>query len=222
MRKVLAINKYTGIETRSSVTSTDADIINGPGPPTILEMHKCFVERGIPLAVAAAQKALAEAGITDACAAITHVVATTCTDSANPGFDLNLANRLGLSPQVERTLLHGVGCAGGLATLRTAANLALGHTARGKAARILCVACEISTVLVRSELDSIDQDQEVRIGPVLFSDGASAVLLSNGIGEHGDGPARAPVYRLLGWQHTTIPDTQHDLGFDVDPFGVLV
>jgi type III polyketide synthase len=28
-----------------------------------------------------------------------------------------------------------------------------------------------------------------------------------------------PVYELLGWEHRIIPDTEEDLGFDVDPAG---
>lgn len=114
----------------------------------------------------------------------------------------------------EKVLLHGVGCSGGLAALRTAANLALGHTARGKPARILVMALEVSTTMVRSELESIDKLQETRIGVALFSDCASAVVLSNGLG---DSPS--PVYELLGWKHSMIPDTEGDLGFDVDPVG---
>lgn len=145
----------------------------------------------------------------------THVVSTTCTDSANPGFDHFVCEGLGLTHQVEKALLHGVGCAGGLAALRTAANLALGHSFRGLPARILVVALEVSTTLVRSELDSIDQHDETRIGACLFSDCASAVVLSNGLG----GATVPPVYELLGWDHRIVPGTANDLGFDVHPHG---
>lgn len=143
-------------------------------------------------------------------------MSTTCTDSANPGFDHFVCEGLGLTQQVEKALLHGIGCAGGLAALRTAANLALGHSFRGKPARVLVVALEVSTTLVRSELDSIDKLDETRIGACLFSDCASAVVLSNGIG---GGGAQTPVYELLGWDHRIVPDTADDLGFDVHPHG---
>lgn len=59
---------------------------------------------------------------------ITHTVAVTCTNQGNPGFDVLVNERLGLSTSVERILLHGVGCAGGLAIMRTAAQLACGAT----------------------------------------------------------------------------------------------
>ncbi|KAI0015188.1 chalcone and stilbene synthase [Xylariomycetidae sp. FL0641] len=213
MKKVLTINQFTGIETRSSIGTSDHPIVNEPAAPSIADLHKTFMSDGVPLAVEAARKAAAEARV-DLCQ-ITHIVSTTCTDSANPGFDHYVAKGLGITHHVEKVLLHGIGCSGGLATLRTAANLALGHSMRRKPARILCVALEVSTTMVRSELNSIDETQETRIGACLFSDCASAVVLSNGIGE----PTADPVYELLGWDHKIIPDTEDDLGFDVDPVG---
>lgn len=118
---------------------------------------------------------------------------------------------------MEKILLHGIGCSGGMAAMRTAAHLALGSSYQGKPARILVLACEISSVLVRSELDSINQDQQTRVGVCLFSDCASAAVLSNGIGEN---EGSGPIYELLGWKHQIIDDTEEDLGFDVDPLGI--
>lgn len=212
MNKVLSINRYTGIDYRASIGEPDHPAVNRENAPSITELHELFMSDGLPLAVTAARRAIEEAKID--LEDITHIVTTTCTDSANPGFDHFLARDLGIKHQVEKVLLHGVGCSGGLATLRTAANLALGHTARGKPARVLCVALEVSTTMVRSELDSINENQETRIGVCLFSDCGSAVVLSNGIGG-----ARPPVYQLLGWDHRVLPDTHDDLGFDANASG---
>ncbi|KAH8204423.1 hypothetical protein TruAng_001339 [Truncatella angustata] len=213
MKKVLSINRYTGIDTRASIGTSEHPLVNKKEAPSIGELHRVFMSDGVPLAVEASRKAIAEAGID--LSEITHLVATTCTDSANPGFDHFVLKELGVKHQVEKVLLHGVGCSGGLAALRTAANLALGHTARRKPARILCLALEVSTTLVRSELESINTLQETRIGVCLFSDCGSAVVLSNGIGEN----TAPPVYELLGWEHKVIPDSEDDLGFDVDALG---
>ncbi|KAI3583305.1 thiolase-like protein [Fusarium oxysporum f. sp. albedinis] len=190
---------YTGIDTRSSIGTPDHLAVNKKDAPSIAELHTLFLSDGVPLAIRAARKAIDEAKIDTRF--ITHIVATTCTDSANPGFDHFVAKGLGITHGVEKVLLHGVGCSGGLATLRTGANLALGHKARGLPARVL-------------ELDSINELQQTRIGACLFSDCGSAAVLSNGIGEPSE-----PVYDLLGWDHRTIPDTEDDLGFDVDPVG---
>jgi type III polyketide synthase len=168
----------------------------------------------VKLSVAACRKALDQWG--GELSEITHVVATTCTNSANPGYDHYVVKELGLNTSIEKVLLHGVGCSGGLNALRTAANIALGASYRQKPARILVLACEISSTLVRSELDSIHKDQEVRIGVTLFSDCASAVVLGNGFSDRYD---EVPLLELLDWDHRIIDGTEKDLGFDVDPLG---
>ncbi|RDL37010.1 Thiolase-like protein [Venustampulla echinocandica] len=213
MTKIRTINKYTGIDTRSAIGSVDHPMANMDRAPNIDELCCLFLKDGVALAVTAARKALHEAQLSPL--DITHVVSTTCTNSANPGFDHYVCKQLGMTQPVEKVLLHGIGCSGGLASLRTAANLALGSSFMGRRARVLVVALEISSLLVRSELDSIHQSQETRIGVALFSDCASAAVLSNGI----DDGNMEPVYELLGWDHRIIPDTEEDLGFDVDPLG---
>jgi fungal type III polyketide synthase len=214
MTKIRMINKYTGIDTRSAIGSVDYPMANMSRAPTITELCEVFLKDGVPLAVTAARKALHEANLSPS--DITHVVSTTCTNSANPGFDHYVCKQLGITQPVEKVLLHGIGCSGGLASLRTAANLALGSSFMGRKARVLVVALEISSLLVRSELDSVEALQETRIGITLFSDCASALVLSNGVG----GVEEEPVYELLGWDHRIIPDTEGDLGFDVDPLGI--
>ena len=216
MDKVLTINQFTGIDTRSSIGKADHPIANMEGPPSIDMLCDMFLDLGVKMSVAACRQAIEQWGgdISD----ITHVISTTCTNSANPGFDHYVVKELGLNLSVEKVLLHGVGCSGGLAALRTAANVALGSSFRGRPARVLVLACEISSVLVRSELDSINENQEVRIGVTLFSDCASALVISNGIqSKHGE----EPLLELLGWDHRILENTEKDLGFDVHPHGTL-
>jgi fungal type III polyketide synthase len=212
----LTINEYTGIDTRSAIGTIDHPIVNGPEPPSIAELCELFLDHGVKLSIEACRKALKQWGGDPA--EITHVVATTCTNSANPGFDHFVVKGLGLNQSVEKVLLHGVGCSGGLGALRTAANIALGSSYRRKPARILVLACEISSILVRSELESVHKDQDTRIGLALFSDCASAVVLGNGYSDRFD---EEPILELLGWEHKIIEDTEKDLGFDVDPVGRL-
>jgi len=211
---VLRINEYTGIDSRSAIGTIDHPIVNAPEPPSIAALCDLFLDHGVKLSVEACRKAIKQWG--GDLAEITHVVATTCTNSANPGYDHYVVKALGLNQSVEKVLLHGIGCSGGLGALRTAANIALGSSYRRKPARILVVACEISSTLVRSELESVHNDQDVRIGLALFSDCASAVILGNGYSDRFD---EEPIVELLGWEHKIIEDTEKDLGFDVDPLG---
>lgn len=63
MRKVRAINQFTGIDTRSSIGNPDHPVVNYLGPPTIADLHEVFMKEGVPLAVSAARKAIAEAKV---------------------------------------------------------------------------------------------------------------------------------------------------------------
>ena len=192
----------------------DHPIVNQSNAPSIKDLDDIFREHGVRISVAACRKAIDEWG--GDVAEITHTVSTTCTNSANPGFDHYVRKELGIKKTTENVLLHGIGCSGGMAAIRTACNLALGASYRKKPARILVIACEIATPLFRSELDSIDRDQTTRIGICLFSDGASACIISNNIGRK---PDDLPAFEVLGWKHDIIEDTEDDLGFDVDPAG---
>ena len=215
MSKVLSINAHTGIDTRSVIVDMDHPLANLATPPSIAQLCELFLKDGVALAAAAARQAIAEARID--ISRITHVVSTTCTNSANPGFDHFVCEELGIAHPVEKVLLQGVGCSGGLASLRTAANLSLGSSFRKRPARILVMAVEVTSALVRSELDSIHEFQEPRLGVVLFSDCASSLILSNGIGSQG----QQPIYELLGWNHRLLPGTEAELRFDVDPLGTV-
>ncbi|CAK5284439.1 unnamed protein product [Mycena citricolor] len=206
--KVLSINRRTGIKSHSLIYP----LLDLPYPPSIKEVSEIFNREGIPLSKAAAQAALTEAGLTPA--EVTHVVATTCTDVSNPGFDSRLAQELGLRPSIERVLLSGVGCAGGLAALRLAASLCQSAAWRGEPAHVLVVACEITSTMRRDELELIAKEQQVRIGITLFGDGAAALVLS--VAPTGTGRG---IYELVNWAHLTVPDTQSDLRIDVDTSG---
>ncbi|KKY35680.1 putative chalcone and stilbene synthase domain-containing protein [Diaporthe ampelina] len=63
MKKVCAINQFTGIDTRSSIGNPDHPVVNHPDPPSIAQLHEVFMNDGVPLAVSAARKAIAEASI---------------------------------------------------------------------------------------------------------------------------------------------------------------
>lgn len=100
------------------------------------------------------------------------MVTVTATNTGSPGYDQLVARDLGLRESAEKVMLSGVGCAGGLAALRVASNLALASTLRGHPARILVVACEICSAQVRAELHAAAQLETVGIGPALFGGGA--------------------------------------------------
>jgi len=100
---------------------------------------------------------------------ITHLVVASCTGFVAPGIDQIIAQKLGLNPSVERTLVGFMGCYAAVAALRTAY-----HIARSEPrARILVVTVEISTLhLVET------QDVEPMLAMLQFADGAAAAIIS--------------------------------------------
>ncbi|KAI0337244.1 polyketide synthase [Trametopsis cervina] len=211
--KVLAIADNAGIDYRACAFENDSDFLTSPEPPTLARQRELYLTVGVGLTVNAARKAIAEWGGSPA--EITHIVGVSSTTFSNPGMDYFVAQALGLRPDVERVLLHGVGCAGGLAGLRTAAQLACAATLLRRPARVLIVACELGTVSLRTELDIITKTQEVHIPVALFADAGSALILSNTVGAE----PHKPVYELLGWEQTTVPETGGDITFDITPGG---
>jgi type III polyketide synthase len=219
LKKLLQINRSSGIDTRAAIRNYESGFASRPDPPSITELDAFYRQAGVDLAAQACRKAIREWG--GAPTDITHTIAVTCTNQGNPGYDLLVAQRLNLPSTVERILLHGVGCAGGLAILRTAAQIACGATARGKPARVLAYACELCTPNVRHDLaeaEACADPADVSIAGVLFSDGAAAFVLCN---EYGmlDNEDKDPLFQLIEWGNSTIPDTMQHMGFYADPIG---
>lgn len=184
-------------------------------PPSLVELDHIFRTAGVDLTMQACRKAMEEADLEPV--DITHTVAVTCTNQGNPGFDLLVHRQLGLSPTIDGTLLHGVGCAGGLAVMRAASQLALAATVRNRPARILAFACELCTPLARAELAVAESSspEHVGIAAALFSDAAAAFVLTNDVGRS----SKPPIFRLLGTHYEVLIDTMQDISFYVDSNG---
>jgi type III polyketide synthase len=177
IQKTLQINRKTGIQKRPMLCPPDHPFRRSANPPSITEVCDHFRAHGVPLAASAALQALNDAGLT--ATDITHVVCTTVTDSSNPGYDLALVNHLGIQDNgVERYLLAGVGCAGGLAALRTASNIALAAHICGRKVVILVVATEVVSPFASMEFARTEKSGEVNLGVSLFSDCSSALVLT--------------------------------------------
>jgi len=134
-------------------------------------------------------------------------VAVTCTSGGHPGFDVPVIQKLRLPADVDRLLLNGTGCAGGLAALRAAANIASGSSLRSKAARVLVFSCELGSAYGRNALDqAAENPEEIVYAPAVFSDGAAALLLCN---EYAPEAKDRGIYSLMDWNTTILPGTYH-------------
>ena len=217
MQKLLQVNQTTMIESRSTIKAIEDPFWSRSVPPSISELDRFFRRAGVDLTVQACKKALRDAKLPPT--KVTHTVGVTCTNAGNPGFDLLVCEKLGVPSSTDRTLLHGVGCAGGLSAMRAAAGIAQSCSMRGRPARILVFACELCSINVRADLAEVVESPEVdsKITPVLFSDGAAAFMLCNELASEGD-PSQ-PVYELINWETNTTPKTSGDLQFTMDSLG---
>ncbi|KAI0477936.1 thiolase-like protein [Xylariaceae sp. FL0804] len=220
----MQVNRASGIDQRPCIQDmgSSSAFLHRPEMPTITDLNAVWHKAGVDLSAQACRRALKEWG--GSLSDITHLVACTTTCYGNPGVDLLVAERLGLGPEVERVLLAGVGCAGGLAIMRVAAQLALSATARQKPARILAFACELCTINARQELadaEASTSPDDISIAAALFSDGAGAFVLSNDAGLLEDS-GRGPLFQLMDWDNATIPNSLDQMGWDLCPTGYKI
>jgi predicted naringenin-chalcone synthase len=100
---------------------------------------------------------------------ITHVLVTSCTGLAAPGIDLEVIERCGLTPNVERTMVGFMGCYAAINALKLAR-----HIVRSEPeARVLALNLELCTLHLH-ETDDLEQI----LSFLLFADGCAAALIS--------------------------------------------
>jgi predicted naringenin-chalcone synthase len=100
---------------------------------------------------------------------VTHLVVASCTGFVAPGIDQILAERLGLSAEVERLLVGFMGCYAAVAALRSARHIVRSDPG----ARVLVVTVELSTLHLQAE-----HGVEPLLAMLQFGDGAAAALVS--------------------------------------------
>ncbi|HEY0266203.1 MAG TPA: type III polyketide synthase [Rhizomicrobium sp.] len=136
----------------------------GAFPDTAARMRK-FEACAPTLAVEAADKLLAG----EDRSRITHVIVTSCTGFSAPGVDLELIERCGLNPGVERTMVGFMGCHAAINALKLAR-----HIVRSEpGARVLAVNLELCTL----HLHETPELEEI-LSFLLFADGCAAALVS--------------------------------------------
>lgn len=213
----MLVNQTTKIVSRPTIFDHSTWTKEDAKPPAIDELSQIFRTAGVDLTVKACNKALREAQLS--ASDITHVVAVTCTDQGSPGYDLFVSQNLRLPDGVQRTLLHGVGCAGGLSALREAANLAGAASSRGRSARILVFATELCSLFLRAELQAATKDaRNLHIAPALFSDASAALVVCNGLAMRDE---QQPIYELQEWGSALIPGTKDHMSYSVSASGMI-
>jgi alkylresorcinol/alkylpyrone synthase len=158
------------------------------------------------LATGAIQQALTRAQL--AADSIDHLFFITGTGIATPSVDALIVNRLGMRPDVRRTPIFGLGCAGGVAGIARAAELL-----RSTDEVALVVSVELCSLTLQRDDSSIPNV----IGAALFGDGAAAVILA---GANSVGERRFP--RIIATRSVFYPSTERLMGWDVVDTGLRI
>lgn len=198
-RLMKTVYDQSGIESRYSCLtdfgSTRGDFNFFPNEetgslPPISKRMRIYQEYAAPMAVTAIESCLEQAAFTDV-ESITHLITFSCTGMAAPGLDIELTQKLGLSPQIARTCINFMGCYAAITALRTASDIINGNPD----AVVLLAGVELCSLHF---LPTPERDQFV--ANAIFADGAAAVLLS------GKKPVRQLGFSLDTFHSAFMPD----------------
>jgi predicted naringenin-chalcone synthase len=174
---------------------TDALYVRGKFPATAARM-RLFEQRAPELAAATIKRLQLGSDR----ARITHLVITTCTGFSAPGLDLEVIERCGLSPSVERTMIGFMGCYAAINALKVAR-----HIVRSEPeARVLVLNLELCTLHLQ---ETTDLTQVLCF--LLFADGCAACLVS----------AEPQGLALDSFRAVQLPDTWDLMSWHIRDFG---
>jgi len=134
---------------------------------------------------------------------ITHVLVTCCTGLYAPGLDFEIVDHLGLSADVERTMVGFMGCYAAINALKLARHIVRSDPKAG----VLMVNLELCTLHLQET-----QELEQVLSFLVFADGAAASLIT----------ACEQGFALDSFKAVMVPETRglitwkiRDLGFDM-------
>jgi predicted naringenin-chalcone synthase len=131
---------------------------------------------------------------------ITHVLVTCCTGLYAPGLDFEIVDHLGLSTDVERTMVAFMGCYAAINALKLARHIVRSDPKAG----VLMVNLELCTLHLQET-----QELEQVLSFLVFADGAAASLIT----------AREQGFALDGFKAMMVPDTRELITWKIRGFG---
>lgn len=174
------------------------------------EKNGLYVQHALALAADSVRTALRRAALEPE--DVDHVVFVSSTGVATPSLDARLANVLPLRPDVRRTPIWGLGCAGGAAGLARARDFALADPE----ARVLLVVVELCTLTFQRN----DLTKRNLVAASLFGDGAAAAVVEGARARSAASANGAP--EVVASHSTLWPDSLDVMGWEVDGGGLHV
>ena len=197
LRTLLSVFASCGVETRYLARPKEYYL----QPPPFGQRNDDCIAVATELAETALAGALERAGLDRR--QVDHLVCATTTGIMTPSLDALLLHRMGLRPDLERTPLYGIGCAGGGVGIARAADLAR--------ARPGSVVALVTVELCSLTLQPQDLSAKNVVGAALFGDGAAATLLTAAPGSGA---------RVLDHASHTFPDSLDVMGWHLSELGL--
>ena len=183
---------------RRYLTMPPFDAAGRPLPESQGELLRKHTEQGLALGGEALRHCLAAAGLR--ARDVGYLCCVSTTGLLTPGLSALLIGELGLSPEMNRLDVVGMGCNAGLNALNAVAGWSEANP--GRAAIMLCVeVCSAAYVF--------DGTMRTSVVNSLFGDGAAAVAVRSGSG----GRAAPEVIRFAS---RLIPEAMHAMRYDWD------
>lgn len=180
-----------------------------PALDSFAKTNAAWTREAPELGAAAARRALAAAGLT--ARDVDQLFFVTGTGIATPSLDARIVNRLGMRPDVRRTPIFGLGCAGGVAGVIRAADVLRGFPDQ--------IAMVVSAELCSLTLQRADDSVANIIASALFGDGAAAVVLG---GARTASRGAGPIPRIAATRSVFYPDSERMMGWEVVDSGFKI
>jgi len=169
------------------------------------EANDAFIETAQVLGEQSLCCALKRAGL--GAGEIATLIVVSVTGIASPSVDARIVNRMGLSPNIKRVPIFGLGCVAGAAGIARAADYVRAYP-RQVAALLAVELCSLT--IQRDDLSIANL-----ISAALFGDGAAAVLVT-GSEREAEGP------EILATRSVFYPQTEHVMGWDISEKGFTI
>jgi alkylresorcinol/alkylpyrone synthase len=169
------------------------------------QANDAWIEAGLELGEKALCHALVKAGLQPR--ELSAIFVTSVTGIAAPSLDARLANRMGLSPNIKRIPIFGLGCVAGAAGIARAADYVRGFP--DQAAALLSI--ELCSLTLQRD----DLSMAHLISALLFGDGAAATVVV-GSEVESDGP------EILATKSILYPNSERTMGWDISEKGFRI
>lgn len=210
-RKLRALFRATGIETRCSVLSdygreigfeffTDNELVE-PFPSTRQRMD-VFKKYALDLSLTSIKKCIERIPSIEK-KEITHLIVVSCTGMYAPGLDIDLVKALGLNSSISRTCINFMGCYAAFNALKLADLFCTNE----ENAKVLMVCTELCTIHFQKE-----NTENNMLANALFADGSAALLVEAV-------PRKGINLKPMGFRCDLAPEGEQDMAWTVGDRG---